>query len=377
MASPRSTPSCSQLETLGHRPARLLRRGARRRAVRAARARSSGCARAPAGESAPVVLAAVDPAQPYGAALPWPERRSPREARRPARVAGRVRRADRRRADAVPRARRARRCRRSSTSDDPRLEPALSAIVEQVRAGRIKRLALEKVDGEPAIGSSAGGGAGRARVPGGPAPADAQRLSARCRGRHDRLGGEPDPPGARGPRARRDPHARSHDTRSTAGRSGWPGERSRSVDTHGKHLFLRFDGDLVIHSHLGMIGSWIVRAEFDALGGALGSCCARAISGWSSCDGPTLELMTEGRVRFDQRLAASRPGRARSPSSTPSAFIARLRADDHDAAVRRRAARPAQRRGDREHLEGRGLLGGAGRSVAPGVGGLATTRRSR
>ncbi|HUE26601.1 MAG TPA: hypothetical protein VMP89_07490, partial [Solirubrobacteraceae bacterium] len=36
---------------------------------------------------------------------------------------------------------------------DARLEPALAALVEQVRSGRIKRLALEKVDGAPAMGS--------------------------------------------------------------------------------------------------------------------------------------------------------------------------------------------------------------------------------
>ena len=40
----------------------------------------------------------------------------------------------------------------------------------------------------------------------------------------------------------------------------WPsrleGRAVRSVDTHGKHLFLRFDGDLVLHSHLGMVGVW-------------------------------------------------------------------------------------------------------------------------
>jgi endonuclease VIII len=40
----------------------------------------------------------------------------------------------------------------------------------------------------------------------------------------------------------------------------WPerlaGRMVTSVDTHGKHLFLRFDGGLVIHSHLGMSGTW-------------------------------------------------------------------------------------------------------------------------
>jgi ATP-dependent Lhr-like helicase len=39
---------------------------------------------------------------------------------------------------------------------DGRLEPALRALVEQVERGRIKRLALEKIDGEPALGSELG-----------------------------------------------------------------------------------------------------------------------------------------------------------------------------------------------------------------------------
>jgi ATP-dependent Lhr-like helicase len=42
------------------------------------------------------------------------------------------------------------------SADDPRLEPALAALVEQVRAGRLKRIALEKVDGKPAIDSTLG-----------------------------------------------------------------------------------------------------------------------------------------------------------------------------------------------------------------------------
>ena len=49
------------------------------------RERSSACAREPAREST-LVIAATDPAQPYGAALPWPKRE--REQGRPARVAG-------------------------------------------------------------------------------------------------------------------------------------------------------------------------------------------------------------------------------------------------------------------------------------------------
>jgi ATP-dependent Lhr-like helicase len=37
--------------------------------------------------------------------------------------------------------------------DDPRLEPALVALVKDVRAGRVKRLACEQVDGGPALSS--------------------------------------------------------------------------------------------------------------------------------------------------------------------------------------------------------------------------------
>ena len=42
------------------------------------------------------------------------------------------------------------------------------------------------------------------------------------------------------------------------GRDRWPerlgGRAVRSVDAYGKHLFVRFEGDLVIHSHLRMTG---------------------------------------------------------------------------------------------------------------------------
>src|SRR5829696_6638085 len=34
------------------------------------------------------------------------------------------------------------------------------------------------------------------------------------------------------------------------------GAAVQAVDTHGKNLFIRFEGDLVLHSHLRMTGSW-------------------------------------------------------------------------------------------------------------------------
>ena len=102
------------------------------------------------GDKDTLVLAASDPAQPYGAALPWPKREG--ERRRPARTAGaHVVLVG---AEPVLYLERGGRALQSLVAlDDPRLEPALSALAEHVRAGRLKRLALEKVDGEPVVGS--------------------------------------------------------------------------------------------------------------------------------------------------------------------------------------------------------------------------------
>jgi ATP-dependent Lhr-like helicase len=95
-------------------------------------------------EPEPLVLAAADPAQPYGAALAWPKRAGARAAR----VAGAhvvllggepalfVERGGR---SLVP-----------LRDPDPEwLRPALAALVDFVRGGGAKRLAVERFDGEP------------------------------------------------------------------------------------------------------------------------------------------------------------------------------------------------------------------------------------
>jgi ATP-dependent helicase Lhr and Lhr-like helicase len=98
----------------------------------------------------PIVLAATDPAQPYGAALPWPKRDD--DARRPQRVAGAyvvlagaepvlyVERGGKGIATLVE-------------ADDARLRPSLEALAGFVTGGRGVKLSLEKVDGEPVVGS--------------------------------------------------------------------------------------------------------------------------------------------------------------------------------------------------------------------------------
>ncbi|HWL34221.1 MAG TPA: hypothetical protein VNP89_11515, partial [Gaiellaceae bacterium] len=101
-------------------------------------------------EPEPLVLAAADPAQPYGAALPWPKRAGARAAR----VAGAqvvllggeaalfVERGGR---TLVP----------LREPDDDWLRPAIAALVEHVRAVGGKRLAVERFDGRPVIETEA------------------------------------------------------------------------------------------------------------------------------------------------------------------------------------------------------------------------------
>jgi ATP-dependent Lhr-like helicase len=100
-------------------------------------------------EAAAVVLAASDPAQAYGAALPWPEREG---GRRPARTAG----AYVVLAGSEPVLYLERGGRGLQVLVDPgdaRLDEAFTALAGHVRAGRLRRIALEKVDGEPVVGS--------------------------------------------------------------------------------------------------------------------------------------------------------------------------------------------------------------------------------
>ncbi len=123
-------------------------------AVERLRAQPAGVA---AEDRSMLVLAACDPAQPFGAALPWP--RSERHERRPARVPGAhvvlvagapvlyVERGGRGLLTLVPLA--------GAAGEDEHelLRTALSALAEAVRLGRVGRLALERIDGVPAIGS--------------------------------------------------------------------------------------------------------------------------------------------------------------------------------------------------------------------------------
>jgi endonuclease-8 len=117
-------------------------------------------------------------------------------------------------------------------------------------------------------------------------------------------------------------------------RDRWPerleGRGVRKVDAHGKHLFVRFDGDLTLHSHLRMTGKWGVYER----GQRWRRSARRA---WLvirtdrhevvEFDGPVLELMTDSRTRFDRRIAMLGPDII-SERFDERDYLRRLREDD-------------------------------------------------
>ncbi len=107
---------------------------------------------APDAKPVAVALAATDPANPYGAALPWPERTTPEGAgHRPGRKAGAlVVLVDGRLVLYVERGGRT----LLTWSDDPDLlTPATLSLAEAAHRGSLGRLTVEKADGEQLLGS--------------------------------------------------------------------------------------------------------------------------------------------------------------------------------------------------------------------------------
>jgi ATP-dependent helicase Lhr and Lhr-like helicase len=96
-----------------------------------------------------LLLAATDPANPYGTSLPWPK---PPSGRRPARAPG-AHVLMRDGAPVVYVERGGRGIVRLTQPSDEELAEAIGALAEAVAAGRLPKLAIEKLDGEPIIGS--------------------------------------------------------------------------------------------------------------------------------------------------------------------------------------------------------------------------------
>ena len=97
-----------------------------------------------------LVLATTDPANPFGATLPWPKRED-ESGRRPSRVPGAyVVTLD---SEPVLYVERGGKGLLALREPGDWLREALEALAEHVRRGRLKRLALERFDGEPVVGS--------------------------------------------------------------------------------------------------------------------------------------------------------------------------------------------------------------------------------
>jgi endonuclease-8 len=123
-------------------------------------------------------------------------------------------------------------------------------------------------------------------------------------------------------------------------RDRWPerlqGRSVTSVDAHGKHLFLRFEGDLVLHSHLRMTGSWGVHPVGQRWKRAPRRAWLIIRAGDVEVvqfDGPVLELMTTARTRSDRQLAALGPDILAPGGLDEARFLRRLREDDPTRAI--------------------------------------------
>jgi ATP-dependent Lhr-like helicase len=103
----------------------------------------------PQGEGDYLLLAATDPAQPYGAALPWPKRP---EGRRPARTPGAfVLLRDGNPVLYVERGGKG--IVRLVELEGEELAAAVAEVADAARAGQVPKLGIERLDGDPVIGS--------------------------------------------------------------------------------------------------------------------------------------------------------------------------------------------------------------------------------
>jgi endonuclease-8 len=114
----------------------------------------------------------------------------------------------------------------------------------------------------------------------------------------------------------------------------WPqalaGRAVLSVDAHGKHLFVRFDGDVTLHSHLRMTGAWAVHRSGERWRrAARRAWLVLRGGGWEvvEFDGPVLELMSDARTRSHPQLAALGQD-VLGEHFDDAAFLRRLRAED-------------------------------------------------
>lgn len=135
------------------------------------------------------------------------------------------------------------------------------------------------------------------------------------------------------------PESRPGALRGSPGHTRWParlaGRAVTRIATHGKNLFLHFDGELVLHSHLRMTGSWAVFSPGESWHRAASRAWIVLSRGGIDVvefDGPVLELLTAGRARFDQRLAGLGPD-VLAAEFDGARYLRGLREDDPTRAI--------------------------------------------
>ena len=123
--------------------------------------------------------------------------------------------------------------------------------------------------------------------------------------------------------------------RGSAGQDTWPqrlsGRRIEKIETRGKNLFLLFEGNLALHSHLKMTGAWgVYSPEKMWHRSPARAWIVFTRDGWKvvQFDGPILELTTRSRLRIDQRFARLGPDILAVAGLDSDAYLARLRAGE-------------------------------------------------
>ncbi|WP_320668825.1 DNA-formamidopyrimidine glycosylase family protein [Patulibacter defluvii] len=118
---------------------------------------------------------------------------------------------------------------------------------------------------------------------------------------------------------------------------GWErrlaGRALTAIDARGKHLLLRFEGDLVLHSHLRMSGRWTVRDAGGRYGPGAWIVLGRGDRDGIQLGGPFLELRTAAQVAADPRLRALGPDLCADGPLDVDRILLRLRQDDPTRAV--------------------------------------------
>jgi endonuclease-8 len=123
------------------------------------------------------------------------------------------------------------------------------------------------------------------------------------------------------------------------GADRWPerlaGLAVRGVEARGKHLLMRFEEDLVLHSHLRMTGTWGVYERGRPWHRASHKAWLVIRAGeWEvvQFDGPVLELVSERRLRSDRQLAGLGPD-VFGEGFDSALFLTRLRRSDPSLAI--------------------------------------------